>query len=141
LGKHLRSLRKTYGFTQEYVASQLNIIHQTYSHYETGRIVPPAETLYALSRLYRIPAEELLQLLVKDGGNEKLLQNDFYVECNEDSDLYLEFINAPDNRGKYKSLTSREKRLLYYFQQLNRVNQEKLLDMLKIELKHQDDQE
>lgn len=39
LEKYLKELRKSYNYSQEYVASQLNITRQTYSHYETGRIL------------------------------------------------------------------------------------------------------
>ena len=44
LGTYLKSLRKSNGYSQEFVASSLNIIRQTYSHYETGRIIPPVDS-------------------------------------------------------------------------------------------------
>ena len=48
LGDRLKALRKRSGYSQEFVASKLNIIRQTYSHYETGRIIPPIDSLYHL---------------------------------------------------------------------------------------------
>ena len=33
----LKELRKAHGYTQDYVASALEIVRQTYSHYETGQ--------------------------------------------------------------------------------------------------------
>ena len=41
LNQYLKELRKSCGYSQEFVASHLNITRQTYSHYETGRISPP----------------------------------------------------------------------------------------------------
>ena len=46
LEMYLKELRKFYNYSQEFVASQLNITRQTYSHYETGRITPPINSLY-----------------------------------------------------------------------------------------------
>ncbi len=45
LGSYLKTLRKEQNYTQEYVASYLDIIRQSYSHYETGRTSPSIETL------------------------------------------------------------------------------------------------
>ncbi|MCM1183090.1 MAG: helix-turn-helix transcriptional regulator [Roseburia sp.] len=66
LGAYLRTLRKQNGYSQEFVASKLNIIRQTYSHYETGRIVPPIDSLYHLAKLYQISADAFLELAVKN---------------------------------------------------------------------------
>ena len=41
LDQYLKELRKACNYSQEFVASHLNITRQTYSHYETGRIIPP----------------------------------------------------------------------------------------------------
>ena len=54
LGEYLKTLRRRCGYSQEFVASKLNIIRQTYSHYETGRIMPPVDSLYHLSKLYNV---------------------------------------------------------------------------------------
>ena len=34
LGSYLKKLRKSHKYTQEYVASYLDVIRQSYSHYE-----------------------------------------------------------------------------------------------------------
>lgn len=74
LGTYLKSLRKSNGYSQEFVASSLNIIRQTYSHYETGRIIPPVDSLYNLAMLYHISSDVLLgyameDLSTKENGN------------------------------------------------------------------------
>ncbi len=60
LPQYLKELRKSHGYQQEFVASHLNITRQTYSHYETGRITPPVNSLYNLAALYGIPVENFL---------------------------------------------------------------------------------
>lgn len=137
LGQYLRNLRKSNGYTQEFVASQLNIIHQTYSHYETGRISPPADALYLLARLYHIPAESLLRLTIPDNTQKVMNQNQFDVETAEELNAFIEHMKEPSQHVKYKHLSPKEKRVLYYYQKLNPVNQDKILDMLKLEIKHQ----
>lgn len=139
LGKYLRELRKAHGYTQEYVASRLNIIHQTYSHYETGRITPPADSLYLLAKLYHIPAETLLRLTVPANLNEEIpsINHHYQTEVSDELTCFLNYMNDPSRYVKYKHLTSQEKRFLFYFQQLNHKNQDKILDILKVELKHQ----
>ena len=66
LGKRLRELRKVNGFTQDYVASVLGVIRQTYSHYESGRRTPSPEAIYKLAGLYNISADDLLYLSIND---------------------------------------------------------------------------
>ncbi len=137
LGQYLRDLRKSHGYTQEYVASQLNIIHQTYSHYETGRIMPPADALYLLARLYHIPAEHLLRLTIPNNPYQDIVPNQFNVETAEELNAFLEHMKEPTQYVKYKHLSPKEKRVLYYYQKLNQINQDKILDMIKLEIKHQ----
>jgi len=64
LSGYLRELRKSHHYKQDFVASQLNIIRQTYSHYETGRVTPPLKSLCKLAELYEIPLESLLTLVL-----------------------------------------------------------------------------
>ena len=99
IGQHLKELRKAHGYTQYHVASYLNIITQTYSHYETGRIIPPAEALYHLANLYHIPVETLLDFLIGNQETGKVPDN----SSSEDIDVdFLSFINDPQNDRKFK---------------------------------------
>ena len=124
-------------FRREYVASQLNIIHQTYSHYETGRISPPADALYLLARLYHIPAESILRLTIPDNTLKDIVPNQFSIETAEELNTFIEYMKEPTQCVKYKHLSPKEKRVLYFYQKLNQVNQDKILDMIKLEIKHQ----
>ena len=64
LEQYLKDLRRSCSYSQEFVASHLNITRQTYSHYETGRITPPVNSLYNLAKLYGVPVESFLELVV-----------------------------------------------------------------------------
>ncbi len=61
LPEYLRQLRKFYCCTQKDIASQLNISRQTYSHYETGRIMPSINILYRLAQIYGISVDDILK--------------------------------------------------------------------------------
>ena len=137
LGQYLKDLRKSHGYTQEYVASQLNIIHQTYSHYETGRNIPPVDALYLLAKFYRIPIEQLLCLTLPDKDIDIISSNQYYMETSEELSAFVEYMKEPAQSVKYKYLSPKEKRALYYFQKLNQTNQDKLLDFLRLEIKYQ----
>ncbi len=70
ISNYMKDIRKNYGYTQEYVADKLHIVRQTYSHYETGRITPPLNSLNNLARLYGIPLIDLIELIVIDYADE-----------------------------------------------------------------------
>lgn len=45
---------------------------------------------------------------------------------------FLEYINMPENTQKFKSLNHNEKIILYYYDQLDRRNQEDILTFMKV---------
>ncbi len=118
LAKKLKELRKLNNFSQQRVADELNIIRQTYSHYETGRNHPNSDILYKLSKLYNISVEGLLEL--SDGLSE--YQNK-YKELDEIN--YLNEIN-------FSALSLDEKRAVLYYKQLEEKEQKDLLAFLKL---------
>lgn len=131
---YLRELRRSCNYSQEFVASHLNITRQTYSHYETGRITPPVNSLYNLAKLYGVPVESFLELVVtysinmdfagkpQTGGNS----------MSDDLTDFLEYINDSQNSKKLKPLNRQEKLLLYYFHHLDDRDQKDILDFMKI---------
>ncbi|MBQ9990401.1 MAG: helix-turn-helix transcriptional regulator [Lachnospiraceae bacterium] len=136
LGSYLRSLRKAHGYTQEFVASKLNIIHQTYSHYETGRISPPADSLYLLAKLYDIPIDRLLELTIPHLYSEESSSHSACEPADELS-VFLAYISDPKNSIKFRNLSHQEKLMLYYFQKLTHENRNKVIEQIKIEVKFQ----
>ena len=56
----LRALRERNNYSQAAVASFLGISRQMYIKYESGDAVPPSKTVVALSNLYRVPYDVIL---------------------------------------------------------------------------------
>lgn len=90
LGERLKKLRESHYYSQQYVADYLHIIRQTYSHYETGRLNPPAGKIAALANLYEMNPQALM-----DWDEEKTQQDE-------------------------EKLTSQEQYLLYHFRKLDK---------------------
>lgn len=138
LEKYLKELRKSYNYSQEYVASQLNITRQTYSHYETGRITPPVDSLYNLSRLYKVPLNSFLELSIHHSPNEEHSiggSNGSKTEC-DDINEFLKHISIPENNKKFKFLKRQEKLVLYYYQLLDDRDQEDILSFMKVKCRN-----
>lgn len=60
LNEKLISLRKKNKLTQIQVAEALTVSRQAISNWETGAVLPSTDNLKALSRLYQVPADSLL---------------------------------------------------------------------------------
>lgn len=135
LSQYLKELRKSHGYQQEFVASHLNITRQTYSHYETGRITPPVNSLYNLAALYGIPVENFMEFLVTYNINSDFskkpspcLLSEHVADLNE----LMAYINSPERSKKFKALDHNEKLLLYYYQNLDQRDQKDILTFLKV---------
>lgn len=138
LPEYLRQLRISSHYRQNFVASQLNISRQTYSHYETGRIRPPAGALYGLAKLYGIPVENLLSRMtfgryeMKDwrGIQER------EPERKEDG-------KHPKNKGNKSFIgqipgesSSLEMQLVSHFRSLNEKDKEDILSIMELKIKN-----
>jgi len=84
LPDYLKQLRKFHCYKQKDIASQLGITRQTYSHYETGRIMPSVNVLCRIAKIYGISVDDILRQMEVDGqdssGNEtgdSLFQKEF----------------------------------------------------------------
>ncbi len=134
LEQYLKDLRKSCNYSQEFVASHLNITRQTYSHYETGRIAPPVNSLYNLAKLYGIPVENFLDLIVTYNINMDFAlkpQTD-KPDVTDDLSFFIDFINTPENSKKFKFLNRYERRLLFYFLLLDTRDQNDILSFMKV---------
>ena len=60
LNEKLISLRKKNKLTQAQVAEALDVSRQAISNWETGTVLPSTDNLIALSRLYQVPVDHLL---------------------------------------------------------------------------------
>lgn len=134
LEQYLKDLRKSCNYSQEFVASHLNITRQTYSHYETGRITPPINSLYNLAKLYGVPVENFLELVVTYNINMDfaLKPQNNVLDMSDDLSSFIDFINAPENSKKFKFLNRQERQLLFYFLLLDKRDQADILAFMKI---------
>lgn len=139
LAKRLRELRKVNNYTQDYVASALGVIRQTYSHYETGKRTPNSEMLYKLAGLYDISVDDLLHLSID------LDKNIYYeapgpTQSSDDLAAYLDFFNNPSNQKKFQYNTNLEKELLYYFQKITDSDKKEIIEFTKIKAQKKNSQ-
>lgn len=115
LPEYLKGLRKACRYKQDFVAAQLQITRQTYSHYETGRIMPSAVKLYRLAKLYGIPVEWLLA-------------------CGESEEVEYENIKKQElfRAVKDESIDCSLETLLYYFRRLDKKDRIEIISLMKI---------
>ena len=136
LPQKLKQLRKVHNYTQDYVAEALGIVRQTYSHYETGKRMPDAESLYKLAGLYNISVDDLMHLTLQ-------IDRDFSYDAptptSSSSELseYLEFYNNPANRKKYMFTSTLEKEFLFYFQKMSDEDKKEMIEFAKIKARKQ----
>ncbi len=127
----LKDLRIAANYTQDYVASFLGIVRQTYSHYETGKRTPGPEVIYKLAGLYNMDVADLMHLCIE-------LDEDIYYDApvpsqdSVDMGEYLTFISKESNRKKYSQLSDTEKQMVFYYGQLSKADQQDIMDFLKI---------
>lgn len=142
LEQYLKDLRKSCNYSQEFVASHLNITRQTYSHYETGRITPPVNSLYNLAKLYGIPVENFLELVVtyKINMDFALKPQSDKLDMTDDLSFFLDFVNAPENSKKFKFLSRTERQLLFYFLLLDKRDQDDILAFMKVKYQNRSDE-
>lgn len=131
LPQRLKELRKLHNYTQDYVASALGIVRQTYSHYETGKRTPSPEILFKLAGLYNISVDDLMQLTIE------LDRNIYYdapapTQSSEDLAGFLEYFNNPNNQKKYQFFNNLEKELLYYFEKISDDDKKEIIEFTKI---------
>lgn len=131
LPEKLKELRKVHGYTQDYVAAALDVVRQTYSHYESGRRKPSPDTLYKLAGLYNVSVDDLMQLTVE------LDRNIYYdapapTQSSEDLAGFLEYFNNPNNKKKYQLFNNMEKELLYYFEKISEDDKKEIIEFTKI---------
>ena len=61
LSKNLREMRLQLGYTQSYVAKQLDITYQSYQAYELGVTVPTLQIFIKLAKFFDVSYEDLLE--------------------------------------------------------------------------------
>ena len=112
LGELIRQLRKDSGVLQKDVAKELGVKAVTYSAYENGRIIPPADKLYILAKYYDVNVELLMNKLRSD---ETIKSKDTEVLAIKDA----------------KEEAAMLEELAYYFRNLDKVQKKAVYDLVK----------
>lgn len=70
--ENLKELRKSKGFTQEELASKVNVVRQTVSKWEKGLSVPDADSLQRIAEVLDVEVSQLLgaKLETQENKNE-----------------------------------------------------------------------
>lgn len=141
MGGYLASLRKQFNYSQEYVACQLGLTRQAYSHYETNRVQPTTTSLFQLADLYQIPIDKFQQYVngIKEKSSTSKISRNFLIE-EQHQDEYKKYLSNPENTKRLKHLSPNEKHFLFYFQQLSPKEQNDFLLFLKIKAQHNFDE-
>ncbi len=127
----LKELRKAHNLTQDYVASAIGTVRQTYSHYETGRRTPSSDVLFKLAGLYNISVDDLMQLVL-DVDRTVYYEAPAPSESSETLAAFLEYYSNPKNQKKYQFNTYMEKELLYYFEKISDDDKREIIEFTKI---------
>ena len=69
LNDNIKNLRKNKGFTQDELASRLNVVRQTVSKWEKGYSVPDAEMLQRIAEIFDTDVSHLLGNSVEENKN------------------------------------------------------------------------
>lgn len=69
LNENIKNLRKIKGFTQEELASRLNVVRQTVSKWEKGYSVPDAEMLKKIAEIFETDVSKLLGSPLEQDSN------------------------------------------------------------------------
>ena len=131
LPEKLKELREAHGYKQVDVASAIGVARQTYSNYENGSRTPNPEMLYKIAAFYNISVNDLLRGTVA-------LDPEIYYEAPPPSesgsglDDYITYLKKPANKERLKNLPNVERELIYYFEQIDRLDQWELLEFAKI---------
>lgn len=132
LGRYLKGLRKSKGYTQEFVASYLDISRQAYSHYETNRVIPPNDICYKIADLYSISPDELIALSLF--SNDTPTENTQYEFLDSIEDFFS-YLENSENIKKLRYLSANEKELLFYFDHLSSKEQHEIIEIIKLKLR------
>ena len=79
IAEKIKQLRKDNNMTQEDLAEKLNVSRQTISKWETNITIPDADNIVAISKLFNITTDELLDYKVETVQKKKQFIIDMIV--------------------------------------------------------------
>ena len=97
--ENLRNIRKEKGFSQEQLATRLNVVRQTVSKWEKGFSVPDAEQLVRLADILGVQVHELLGKEM-EASEEKDELEIIALELSKLNELIVTYGNKASNLKK-----------------------------------------
>lgn len=131
LPEKLKELRLAHSYKQVDVASALEVVRQTYSHYERGDRTPDSDMLYKIAAFYNISVNDLLKYTV-DLDPETYYDSPPPSESGDDLADFLEYLKEPKNQKRFKDFNNMERKLIYYFEQVDNLDKWELIEFAKI---------
>lgn len=97
--ENLKTIRKEKGFSQEQLATRLNVVRQTISKWEKGLSVPDAELLIQLAEVLGVEVSDLLgqKIEISEGQSE---ENALALELAKLNELLVVYGNKASNFKK-----------------------------------------
>ena len=106
MANRLTDLRKQHNLTQEELADKIGVSRQTISKWEGALASPDTDNLIALSKLYGISIDELLDVDNKSSNNEDEIEKEAVEDVEVVTDEKKENKNA--NKNKYSRRAKRD---------------------------------
>ena len=116
ISNKLRELRISHGYTQSYIADNIDIKQPTYQQYESGKRTPNVTTIYKIANFYGLTADDYDAPL----PTKRSL---------EEAEL-VSFSSA----DRVSELKANEVSLLFYFSKLDEDEQKEVIDFTKFKL-------
>lgn len=97
--ENLKTMRKEKGFSQEQLATRINVVRQTVSKWEKGLSVPDAEMLIQLAEVLDVEVSDLLgkKIEIPEGQSE---ENAIALELAKLNELLVVYENKVSNLKK-----------------------------------------
>ena len=128
----LKELRKAHGYTQDFVAANIDVKQPTYQQYESGKRKPSTTSLYKLANFYGLTTDELLKLCIP-------LDKEIYFDAPETTIRTLEEaeLTSYGSSEKFKKFSAWEIQMLFYFSKLSETSQKELIEYAKFKIEQE----
>lgn len=136
IASYLVTLRNEHCYTQNFVATQIDLSRSGYAHYESGKNKPTTNALFRLAEFYNISTDAFLACLVTDLPIVTALPSpDLLIDPMNKTDYDL-YIHDEKNLKRIKNLSPTERHLLFYYSKLSSQDQLDLMALLKLRTSH-----
>ncbi|MCI9575513.1 MAG: helix-turn-helix transcriptional regulator [Clostridiales bacterium] len=135
LGKKLRSIRTSFGYTQEQIANALLIDRSTYSYYERETTHPDLPTVLQLCGIFQISPGDFFRFLSQEN-------TDFsQFRLSSKRKTKVSFLSPPSSppsgHDPSLNLSGEEKQLLLYYRSLFGEDKKQLASLARSMVKQQ----